>query len=133
MISQIVFLAFFALSSAAENNPEIEKERTINGLELELDEFLAEMLSEITGIIDKAMHGAGTIGFFLAMAALAVLTSFIFRDHLLSIMNRRNFELGNPLRADYQKGHISEDQYLKNRFKRFATNGKVFLIFSLSY
>ena len=128
-------MAFFALSSAAENHPEIEKGRTINGLNeaFELDEFLAEMLSEIFGIIDKTMHGAGTIGFFLAMAALAVLTSFIFRDHLLSIMNRRNFELGNLLRADYQKGHISEDQYLKNRFKRFATNGKVYLIFSLSY
>ena len=126
-------MAFFALSSAAENNLEIEKGRTINGLNIELDEFFAEMLSEISGIIDETMNGAGRIGFLLAMVAIALLTSFIFRDHLLSIMNRRNFELNNLLRADYQKGHISEDQYLKNRFKRFATNGKVYLIFSLSY
>ena len=106
MIAKIVFLALFAVASATENDLEIEKARFFDPL----------------GIIDGAFNGAGQVAFLVFMVAIAVISFAIVGQGLSRIEYRRNDELDH-----YQQGYTSEDQYLQNRYKRFAANGKVYL------
>ena len=108
MIAKIVFLALFAIASATENDQEIEKARFID-----LDPL---------GIIDEAMNGAGRIAFLVKIVAIAVISFAVLGRAASRIEYRRNDELDH-----YQQGYTSEDQYLQNRYKRFAANGKVYL------
>ena len=106
MIAKIVFLALFAVASATENDLEIEKARFFDPL----------------GIIDGAFNGAGQVAFLVYMVAIAVISFAVLGRAASRIEYRRNDELDH-----YQQGYTSEDQYLQNRYKRFAANGKVYL------
>ena len=109
MIFQIVFMAFLVISSAAESDQEIEKARTWDPL----------------GYIDGLCRIIGYTKFFVFTAAIAVLSFSILGDRLRRVEYRRNHQI-----EPYQEDYNSKDRNLKNRFKRFAKNGKVLSTFS---
>jgi len=100
MIAQIVFMALFAISSATETNQEVEKGRLFDPL----------------GYIDTTFNTAGVVAVVVFGVAILVLATQIILPRLTSREFKRNDV------EPYDEGLYSEDQYLQNRYKRFAPN-----------
>jgi hypothetical protein len=115
MIVQIVFMAFLAISSAAnaENHQEIEK-----GSPFSISsEENGKLFFDPYGYIDEVMNGAGYAVFFVFAAGILLFSFPVIFDRLRRYEYKRKDEV-----EPYQEGYYSEDQYLQNRYKRFATN-----------
>ena len=117
MITLIVLMALFAISSASENRHEIEKERTIGGLNVGTYGFVDDMIRVTTGIIDETFHGVGMVFALVLGAAIFFFSLQILGD----FEHRRN--------SDIADGYYEGGQYIKYRNKRFAPKGKHYFLF----
>jgi len=107
-------MAFFAISSAAaENHQEIEKGHPFSIS----SEENGKLFFDPYGYIDGTMQTFGYVGFFVFAAGILLFSFSVIGDRLRRIEYKRKDEI-----EPYQEGYYSEDQYLQNRYKRFATN-----------